>query len=260
DRDRKLKVTIPECSSCHTRVLPDGTTINGAQGNFKFGLPVDEIFFAQNDELRRRDGVLQSPEAASYSSYGVPWLNDDINLRFKTMSKEDRNRIDGTPKAPSTFARFNGSPYFINHMPDLIGVRDRKYLDSTATHRNRGPEDIARYAILVTDADDGAIGSYTFKSDKERTLHNRHSDDAMFALGKYPSSLTPPRNPSLRSELSARGEQVFTRSGCGSCHTPPLYTNNKLVPVDGFTPLAHPDSPPPGDLMIGARLGLDPGL
>ena len=29
--------------------------------------------------------------------------------------------------------------------------------------------------------------------------------------------------------------QVFEREGCASCHTPPLYTNNKLTPVDGFT-------------------------
>jgi hypothetical protein len=28
---------------------------------------------------------------------------------------------------------------------------------------------------------------------------------------------------------------VFTRAGCASCHTPPLYTNNKLTPAEGFT-------------------------
>jgi hypothetical protein len=190
----------------------------------------------------------------------VPWLPDDVNARFKTMSKEEREHIDGSPTTPSTFARFNGSPFFTNHIPDLIGVADRKYLDATATHRNRGPEDIARYAILVTDADDGAIGPYTFKSEAERRLRSRHSDDAMFALGKYIYALKPPANPNRPSELSARGEQVFARSGCGTCHTPPLYTNNKLVPVDGFNPLDHPDSPSSGDVLIGARLGLDPGL
>ena len=73
-------------------------------------------------------------------------------------------------RLPGTFPRFNGSPFFINHMPDLIGVKDRKYLDATATHRNRGPEDIARYGILVTDADDGAIGPHTFKSEAVRKL------------------------------------------------------------------------------------------
>jgi cytochrome c peroxidase len=73
-------------------------------------------------------------------------------------------------------------------------------------------------------------------------------------------SMQPPKNPNAPSEESSRGEQVFTRSGCGTCHTPPLYTNNKLVPVDGFTRIDHPQSPPASDVMIGARLGLDPGL
>jgi cytochrome c peroxidase len=27
---------------------------------------------------------------------------------------------------------------------------------------------------------------------------------------------------------------VFQREGCATCHTPPLYTSNKLTPVDGF--------------------------
>lgn len=29
---------------------------------------------------------------------------------------------------------------------------------------------------------------------------------------------------------------MFTASGCARCHTPPLYTANKLVPAPGFTP------------------------
>ena len=33
DHDRQLKITLTECSACHTRVLPDGTVVRGAQGN-----------------------------------------------------------------------------------------------------------------------------------------------------------------------------------------------------------------------------------
>jgi len=46
----------------------------------------------------------------------------------------------------------------------------------------------------------------------------------------------------------------------GIGHTPPLYTNNRLVPVDGFSRLDHPLSPPAADVMTGSRVGLDPGL
>jgi hypothetical protein len=163
DRDRKLKVTLAECSACHTRVLPDGTEVLGAQGNLTFSVSVFDLILERADDYLRRQGPRASDVERTYRSYAVPWLKDDVNARFKTMSKDDRKRIDGPP-APGTFARFNGSPYFTNHIPDLIGVRDRKYLDATATHRNRGPEDIARYGILVTDADDGGVGPHTFMS------------------------------------------------------------------------------------------------
>jgi hypothetical protein len=29
---------------------------------------------------------------------------------------------------------------------------------------------------------------------------------------------------------------IFKEQGCVTCHTPPLYTNNKLTPADGFEP------------------------
>ncbi|MEO8678417.1 MAG: hypothetical protein ABI665_05180 [Vicinamibacterales bacterium] len=259
DRDRTLKLTLNECAACHTRVLPDGSTILGAQGNLNFNISVAGMIFESADDVRKRQGRFRTPRELSISSYVVPWLKDDIHAGFQTMPEGDRQRIDGAPATSGTFSRFNGSPFFINHMPDLIGVRDRKYLDATATHRNRGPEDIARYGILVNTADDGAIGSYRFQSDAVRTVQSRNSDDAMYALGKYLYALQPPPNPNPRNDLSARGEQVFARSGCAACHTPPLYTNNKLVAVDGFVPGSHASAPPADD-VLSARVGTDPGL
>lgn len=52
-----------------------------------------------------------------------------------------------------------------------------------------------------------------------------------------------------------RGQEVFNRTGCARCHTPPLYTNNKLTLAEGFTP-------PPGaekkyDIM---PMSVDPNL
>jgi cytochrome c peroxidase len=82
----------------------------------------------------------------------------------------------------------------------------------------------------------------------------------MYAIGRFVYALEPPANPNKPDAQSARGEQVFRRAGCGSCHTPPLYTNNKLVPVDGFSRLDHPLSPPAADVMTGTRVGLDSGL
>jgi hypothetical protein len=259
DNDRKLKITLSECGACHTRVLADGTAVLGAQGNLNFRLSVFGAILAKADEVRKKSGRFVPLNEELYAEYAAPWVPDDVNATLKTMTEEQLNASLGF-SAIGTFPRFNGSPWFTNHMPDLIGVKDRTYLDATATHRNRGPEDIARYGILVTDADDGAIGTHKFRTDIQRRLRTRHSDDAMYAIGRFVYAAQPPRNPNQPSEASARGEQVFARSGCGNCHTPPLYTNNKLVPVDGFTPIAHPNSPPPQDVLTGARLGLDPGL
>src|SRR5262249_21971355 len=44
-----------------------------------------------------------------------------------------------------------------------------------------------------------------------------------------------PPNPNRVDALAERGQKVFERAGCAMCHTPPLYTSNKLTPVDGFT-------------------------
>jgi hypothetical protein len=56
----------------------------------------------------------------------------------------------------------------------------------------------------------------------------------------YIYSLKPPANPNAFTRTAARGEAVFKRQGCGNCHTAPLYTNNKLIPADGFeVPAEH---------------------
>ena len=70
-------------------------------------------------------------------------------------------------------------------------------------------------------------------------------------------SLQPPSNPHTVDALARRGQKVFRQQGCAGCHTPPLYTNNKLTPVDGFTvPGEHKTK---YDIMP-ASVGTDPGL
>jgi cytochrome c peroxidase len=163
------------------------------------------------------------------------------------------------PSLPAPFPRFNGSPWFTNKIPDLIGVADRKYLDATGTHLNRGPEDIARYGILVTDKDDGSIGPRRFMSEDVRRLTSRQSDTAMYALARYLSALEPPANPHPVTEFTAQGNVVFVQAQCSGCHTPPLYTNNKLIAVDGFVP-PNDAATAALDIMPAARVGTDAGL
>jgi hypothetical protein len=259
ERTGTLKLSVRECGSCHTRLLPDGTVIAGAQGNFRTEPnPMFGLIFGAFNFPREPGGELTSPGEGAYAQFGVPWLEDDVHAQFKTMPPPQILPIL-LADATSTFARFNGSPYYTTKMPSLIGVRNRRYLDHTGTHRNRGPEDIARYAALVGFADDGSIGTHRFFTDYQRRIRARFSDDALYALGMFIYyGLEEPPNPNKADGLSRAGEKVFASSGCGTCHTAPDYTNNSLIAVDGFKPSKALGT----DLTImeGIRIGTDPGL
>ena len=60
----------------------------------------------------------------------------------------------------------------------------------------------------------------------------------MWALATYLRSLPAPPPLDEPSEASRRGEQVFAREGCDTCHTPPLYTSDTRVPLDELGALA----------------------
>jgi hypothetical protein len=51
---------------------------------------------------------------------------------------------------PGVTDRPNGSPYYPTKVIDLIGIRERKYIDHTATHQNRGLASISTRNSSVT--------------------------------------------------------------------------------------------------------------
>ncbi|MDQ6704724.1 MAG: hypothetical protein M3Z85_02035, partial [Acidobacteriota bacterium] len=71
-------------------------------------------------------------------------------------------------------------------------------------------------------------------SEPDTSRATRYSDEQLYALALYLYSLRPPPNLNRFDDHAARGEKIFEREGCGRCHTPPLFTSNKLVPADGF--------------------------
>lgn len=252
----KVRLSLLECAGCHMRVEPDGTRINGPAGNLRGMGAVLRVMFAQLAVRSDTTGEpLPGPEQA-YVQFGVPWLKNDIHAGFRTMPAAQLDAITSSD-IQGTFARFNGSPYFTTKIPDLGGVKDRRYLDATATHRNRGPEDVARYGVLVSVADDGAVGQHTFLSEKQRRLPFRHSDEAMYALGRYIYSLEPRPSPHPFDDRARRGEKIFHDEGCAKCHEPPTYTNNKLSRVDGFV---IPDQHPDREHIMNRSVHTDPSL
>ena len=160
-------------------------------------------------------------------------------------------------------ARQGTSPLYPPKVPDLIGVKDRKYLDHTGLQLHRSIADMMRYSALNQGADllssyGGFIpGARDLRTRPDATTRLRYSDEQLYALARFIYSLEPPANPNKLDALARRGEQVFKRVGCAVCHTPPLYTNNKLTPVDGFkVPAAHLEE---YDVMP-LSVGTDPNL
>jgi len=251
DSDRKLKLSFSSCSGCHTRILPDGSLLPGAPSNFD--LSDAPAVGRMLNQLRLTPGKSYGQEV--YAQHGVPWLADDEHARLRDLPDEQLSAFlsQETGEPPGTmFARFNGSPLYETRMADLRGVKDRKFLDATATHRNRGTADIARYGIMVEFAESGAFGPHRLLP-PELKVPVRPPDEALYALALYVESLGPAKSPYPFDDQARRGKALFESEGCVKCHTPPLYTNNKLVPVPGF-------DPPASEEVNERRVNTDPGL
>ena len=254
DLDGQLKLSLSSCFGCHSRRLDDGSLLVGAPSNYDLG--DSEATGALLDSITIGPGL--SPGERFYAQFGVPWRDDDPHARLRSLSAEELGRELGQPDGapPGTmFARFNGSPLHATRMADLRGIRHRAFLDATATHRHRGPEDLARYAILVEYADSTAFGPYTMLPASEPLARVRPPDEAMLALALYLESLEPAPSPHPFDARARRGEAVFREQRCADCHPPPHYTNNLLVAVDEWVP------PEPRASELSPRgVGTDPGL
>ena len=224
----KVELGTISCAVCHTRVMPQGTVVKGAQGNFPFeraaALTVNRF----------------KPEQAlgfERSFFAAPWIKPDPLHEIEQMSLEELAQLHSAIPA-GVIARHGTNPMFPPQVPDLIGIKDRKYLDHTGLQLHRSIADLMRYAALNQGADNlASYGGFIPGARDFRTLPDpakllRNSDEQLYALSLYIYSLQPPPNPNKPDRLTAQGKKVFEREGCAGCHTPPLYTSNALIAVD----------------------------
>jgi hypothetical protein len=255
---------IRDCGVCHTRYLEDGTAVPGAPRDDRIGSasavgligPMQTAKRVVNASAPFHMGPQPFGEWL-YQAWGVPWRENDVNARLKTMTVEEYTpflvaffRGGGNP-------RWNGSIFFPTKIPDLIGIKDRKYIDHTATHQHRGIGDLMRYAALVDYAETTDFGSYHMLAPGTKRVSARMPDEALYALALYIYSLKPPPNPNPLDASARAGQKIFAREGCPTCHTPPLYTSNKLTLARGFTP---PGGAPASLDVLAVSVGTDPGL
>lgn len=232
----KLEVGNMSCAMCHTRVMPDGAVIEGAQGNF----PLERMLARRIASGRVLPQVVRR---FSHTLAGNPW---DGGNEFETMPVEELAALRAA--MPSGVMARQGTSFAAPaRVPDLIGLRDRKYLDATGLVRHREIGDVMRYAASNVAMDVLArFGDFvpdTRNDDRPPPgegrfpgAADRFTDAQLFALAKFVYALKPPPSPHPFDELAARGQQVFADEGCKACHTPPLYTNNKLIAAPGFDP------------------------
>ena len=247
-----LAIAVRECAGCHVRTMPDGSLLYGAPDHD----PGDGISNELLSQATLKSFMGESLAMANWRNFAAPWIPNDIHDAIRTMPQKQLDELLES-NVPGTIPRFNGSPYFTTKIPDLIGVGDRKYIDATATHRLRNPEDIARYGALVTCCDSADFGPHRMLSSQQRVVQDPFSDDLLYALAQYIITLEPPKNPNLGDPRSALGKKVFEREGCPSCHTPPLYSNNKLTLAQGYRP---PKDHPFAADIIPVSVGTDSNL
>ncbi|HSU58757.1 MAG TPA: hypothetical protein VLI55_05540 [Bryobacteraceae bacterium] len=233
----KIELGSFACRMCHTRVMPGGAIVKGAQGNFPLSaaLAIDSVYHFP----------VEVAQVLNRTAYAAPWLQPDPTDRQLSLSSDETLAVQRT-MPPGVMARHGASLFFPVQVPDLIGVKDRHYLDRTGLQQHRSPVDIMRYAAMNQGTDFLAsyagfipLGGPNFDKQPDPAdpaVGGRYSDEQLYALALYIYSLNPPPNPNPFDSLAAHGQKVFEHEGCRGCHTPPLYTNNKLTPAAGFTP------------------------
>jgi hypothetical protein len=86
----------------------------------------------------------------------IPWLKDDPNRRLKTITEAEYLALVTAERNGGAITRWNGSPLYPATIPDLIGVKDRRYFDRTVPKGQKrdysqrravtGSTRVARYA------------------------------------------------------------------------------------------------------------------
>ena len=169
--DRGVMLTNLECAGCHSSVTAERTIHYG-------GPPLAAPEGVGQTSVRNAFGL--GPRALQRTFRGermasimkrmfeVPWDPDSRMDQLSTLVPGGTQQIFFNPHG--VIPRNNGSVFYGTRVADLQLLRYSRYIDATATHRMRGPEDVARYAALITGADSMDFGTHRFLSDAQRRV------------------------------------------------------------------------------------------
>lgn len=254
------------CGNCHTRVLEDGSVVKGAQGNF----PVNPILAGVTDRLAKAG--MKPPLPITAEQFRAPWIDHPSQTMLDTISPTGLSELFRAMPA-GVHSRQGTSPVYPASIPDLRGIRNRRFFDATGVMQQRSIGDLMRYAAFNQFVDHlnrygdfvpslghhpGPLPSPDSVRSRANGRFTRFTDAQAYALARYLHSLDPLPSPHrYDAETLALGERVFAEEGCVTCHTPPDFTNDELTPVDGFEPPEeHYERYP----IFDVSMGTDPGL
>jgi hypothetical protein len=135
-RKGQVEVGQGSCAMCHTRVMPDGSILKGAQGNSSNQHVAADRLRRSAANSKDQPRVLGQVPAIYRSLWGTPWLRPDPLSQIAQMTIDEfASVMDAIP--PGVDPRGGSSVFHPIPLPDLIGVRDRLYLDHTNDQRAR---------------------------------------------------------------------------------------------------------------------------
>src|SRR5215510_2235750 len=108
----KVELGTISCAMCHTRVMPDGTVIKGAQGNFP--LELAGVHIAKQSFTPERLRIFER------SFFSAPWVEPDPLAGLDQMSLDQMAEWHAAIP-PGVIARHGSSPLYPTQVPDLIG-------------------------------------------------------------------------------------------------------------------------------------------
>lgn len=229
------------CAMCHVQVMPGGEVIEGAPN---VATPFGPLMADLTRRYAQISPAMLEQRRRSYmrEDYRVPYLKNDPNLPVADLPPEEIARLY-EQEPLGVHPRTNTSLLYPVKIANLIGSKDLRYFDRTGTSRQRDIRDLMRYCALVGDVSD-ALTRYGDGPDAQLRLDHmgmaqgvrRTPDALLYALAEFIYSLKPPPNPHPADDRSRTGQKVFLSAGCVNCHTPPLYTNNRLTLAQGFHP------------------------
>lgn len=266
--EQGVALGVGACANCHTRLMPDGSVVKGAQGNYDFDGLMAGLPTAAGPQLGPR-----LVGAISHEQFAAPWIDHESQDILNAISPAQDSAFRAAIP-PGVLTRQGTNYAYPARIPDLRGVRDLAYLDATGLVRHRDIGDLMRYAAFNQFADhltrygdfvpSLGVGRGTTlpPPDEVRSPFNgpftRFTDAQAYALALYLYELEPLPSPHVFDDRTmALGERVFIEEGCVTCHSPPLYTNNTLTPALGFTP---PDDHYDRYDLFDVSVETDPGL